>query len=69
VAYRWRYENAEGTVVVPDLDDAYEDFASQAEAEAWLGQTWQVLLDSGVDQVILLDDGAVVYGPMNLYAK
>ena len=44
MAYRWRYENAEGTVVVPDLDDAYADFDGQAEAESWLGQTWRALL-------------------------
>jgi hypothetical protein len=56
-------------VVAPDLDDAYADFDSQAEAESWLGQTHRALLDSGVDQVMLLDDGAVVYGPMSLYAE
>lgn len=69
MAYRWRYENVDGTVVAPDLDDAYADFDSQAEAESWLGQTHRALLDSGVDQVMLLDDGAVVYGPMSLYAE
>ncbi len=56
-------------MVVPDLEDAYEDFASQADAELWLGETWRVLLNSGVDQVTLLKDGAVVYGPMSLYAE
>ena len=74
VAYRWRYENAEGTVVVPDLDVAYDDFDSQTEAESWLGEMWlgemwQALLDSGVHQVLLLEDGAVVYGPMSLYGE
>ena len=69
VAYRWRYENVEGTVVVPDLDVAYDDFDSQTEAESWLGEMWQALLDSGVHQVLLLEDGAVVYGPMSLYGE
>jgi hypothetical protein len=69
VAYRWRYENAEGAVVVPDLDVAYDDFASQTDAESWLGQMWQALVNSGVDRVLLLEDGAVVYGPMSLYGE
>lgn len=69
VAYRRRYENAEGTVMVPDLDVAYDDFDSQTEAELWLGEMWQALLDSGVHQVLLLEDAALVYGPMSLYGE
>lgn len=69
MVFTWRYENCEGTVVVPDLAEAYDDFASQADAESWLAETWRELLDSGVHQVTLVEDGAIVYGPMSLYSE
>jgi hypothetical protein len=43
-----------------------EFFADQTDAEDWLGQRWAELLESGVDQVTLLDADAEVYGPMSL---
>jgi hypothetical protein len=43
-------------------------FPSQGEAESWLGEQWRALADTGVDAVILEQDGSVVYGPMSLRA-
>ena len=43
-------------------------FSSQEDAEAWLSQTWQDLLDGGVEEVTLVSDDEVVYGPMPLNA-
>ncbi len=39
----------------------------QGDAETWLGEQWRNLLDAGVDQVSLLEDGRCEYGPMNLH--
>ncbi|MBV9204750.1 MAG: hypothetical protein JO037_04960 [Actinobacteria bacterium] len=64
--WTWRYEKADGTVISPDdLQEAL--FASQGDAESWLGENWRELLASGVDQVSLLDDGRTEYGPMSLH--
>ena len=42
------------------------DFPSQADAEAWLGDSWAELLATGVPAVTLTEDGRAVYGPMSL---
>jgi hypothetical protein len=66
--WTWRYEKADGTPVPSDgLQEAI--FASQGDAESWLGENWRGLLDNGVDQVTLLDDTRVEYGPMNLHPE
>jgi hypothetical protein len=53
--WTWRYEKADGAVLTgAGLQDAI--FASQGDAESWLGENWRGLLDAGVDQVTLLDD-------------
>jgi hypothetical protein len=63
MAYRWRYENTAGAPVAgPGVD-----FDSQDDAEGWLGETWQSLLDAGIDQVTLEGGGEPVYGPMSLH--
>lgn len=41
-------------------------FPTQAEAEAWLGESWAELADLGVEAVTLVRDGVPVYGPMSL---
>lgn len=45
-----------------------QEFPTQADAEAWLSESYEELLDAGVDEVTLLQDGRVVYGPMSLHA-
>lgn len=66
--WTWRYEKADGAVVSgAGLQDAV--FASQGDAESWLGENWRALLEAGVDQVILLDDDRTEYGPMSLHPE
>jgi hypothetical protein len=63
--WTWRYEKADGTAITTeDLQEAI--FASQGDAESWLGENWRALLASGVDQVTLFDDAKAEYGPMTL---
>jgi hypothetical protein len=64
----WRYEKADGTVI--PADDLQETgFPSQGEAESWLGENWRALLAAGVDQVTLLEDSRLEYGPMSLHPE
>ncbi|HLH82038.1 MAG TPA: hypothetical protein VKV38_02135 [Trebonia sp.] len=66
--WTWRYEKADGSVVSgAGLQEAI--FASQGDAESWLGENWRALLGAGVDQVTLLDDGRKEYGPMSLHPE
>ncbi len=66
--WSWRYEKADGAVVHgAGLQDAI--FASQGDAESWLGENWRALLEAGVDQVSLLDDDRKEYGPMSLHPE
>ena len=66
--WTWRYEKSDGTSIpADDLQEAI--FASQGDAESWLGENWRALLASGVDQVTLLDDSRIEYGPMSLHTE
>ena len=60
MSWSWQYEKEDGTAV-QSRTLPRETFASQGDAESWLGENWRVLLDSGVDQVTLLDDDQAVY--------
>jgi hypothetical protein len=65
--WTWRYERSNGELV-DSLPDAAvtEGFPLQSDAESWLGETWEVLLENGVDAVTLMEGDRVVYGPMSL---
>jgi hypothetical protein len=64
--WTWRYEKTDGAVVSSgDLPEAI--FASQGDAESWLGENWRGLLEAGVEQVTLLEDERKEYGPMSLH--
>jgi len=63
MAWTWRLEDAEGTVLSTPVPPTY---GSQADAESWLGEQWRELRDAGVATVTLLDGSAPVYGPMSL---
>ena len=65
--YRWVTEPAldAGASAEAGLGQA---FPTQADAEAWLTENYDVLEDAGLDEVSLLRDGQVVYGPMSLHA-
>ena len=66
--WTWRYEKTDGaTVSAGGLQEAI--FASHGDAESWLGENWRALLDAGVDQVSLLDDERLEYGPMSLHPE
>ena len=41
--------------------DAAPSFASQAEAEAWLGDHWRSLAEAGAESVTLLRGETVIY--------
>ena len=64
----WRLENAAGVEVQVDDDLAGQRFASQADAESWVGETWSDLAAEGVDAVTLFEHDRQVYGPMSLHA-
>ncbi len=64
--FTWRYETSDGAAVTGDAP-LKERFPSQADAETWIGESWQDLLSRGVDQVTLLEGDLVVYGPMSLH--
>jgi hypothetical protein len=66
--WTWRYEKTDGAVVSGGpLQEAI--FASQGDAESWLGENWHELLDGGVDQVSLFDEAKKEYGPMSLHPE
>jgi hypothetical protein len=63
--WTWQYEAADGTTPSGQPERS-QGFPTQADAETWIGESWQELLDGGVEQVSLLEDDRVVYGPMSL---
>lgn len=65
--WRWRLEDGAGQEVTPE-GFAPERFASQADAESWVGETWSELAEAGVAAVTLLEHDREVYGPMSLSA-
>ena len=66
--WSWRLEDATGSEVAVPADYAGRRFASQADAESWVGEIWADLAGLGVDAVSLLESDRVVYGPMSLHA-
>lgn len=64
----WVYVDANGSAVQALPDSAVvSEFPTQADAEAYIGQSWKELLDAGVDQVTLYEGDRLVYGPMSLH--
>ena len=57
MAWTWRYENAQGEVI----EGPSETFASQSDAESWVGQTWRELAAHGVFRVALYEDSRLEY--------
>lgn len=66
MAWTWRYERSDGSAVTNAVS---QEFPTQADAETWIGEAWRELLDSGVDQVTLLEEERVAYGPMSLHPQ
>ena len=63
--FRWTYLDEDGAPVTPQLAPQ-TDFPSQADAEGWIGESWQELAAAGVDSVVLWDGEDEIYGPMSL---
>lgn len=61
MAWNWAYESATGE----DLGQS-EVFDNRGDAETWIGASFDELLEQGIAQVRLLEDGSEVYGPMSL---
>ena len=61
-------ETSDGSAAV-GADLPRETFSSQGDAESWLGENWRELLAAGVDQVTLLEEDRVEYGPMSLHPE
>ena len=66
--WTWRLEGADGAEVTVEGDLAGQRFASQADAESWVGEFWAELAEVGVDAVTLFEHDREVYGPMSLHA-
>lgn len=64
----WRLEDASGGEVALAGELAEQRFASQADAESWVGEYWSELATEGVDAVTLFELDRQVYGPMSLHA-
>ena len=65
MTWTWQLEKEDGGAVIsPELPK--DTFTSQGDAESWLGENWRALLESGVDQVSLMEDTRREYGPMSL---
>ena len=64
----WRLEDAAGEEVEAGEEYAGQRFASQADAESWVGEIWAELAAAGVDAVTLFELDRRVYGPMSLHA-
>ncbi|QIK72906.1 hypothetical protein G7070_12325 [Propioniciclava coleopterorum] len=64
----WRWDSPQADDAVAVTTGLAQEFPTQADAEAWLTQNYEELEDAGLDEVTLLQDGRVVYGPMSLHA-
>lgn len=63
MAWTWQLESGDGAALDDPVAPAH---GSQSDAESWLGEHWRALREQGVAQVVLLDGGRRVYGPMLL---
>ena len=67
MSWTWIYQNEDGSPAdVLPTEAVLTPFPSQADAEAYIGETWQALLDGGVSAVTLYEDDREAYGPMSL---
>ena len=64
----WRFEDAGGNEMDVAGQLGEQRFASQADAESWVGETWAELAEQGVEAVSLYELDRLVYGPMSLRA-
>ena len=65
--WHWRLYDDAGDEVSTSLGG--QEFPTRADAESWVGETWQDLADEGVASVTLFEGDREVYGPMSLSAS
>jgi hypothetical protein len=56
LTFTWRYLGADG-----EDRGASDPFPDREAAEAWIGDSWSELLDGGVEEVALVEDGSEAY--------
>lgn len=68
MAWTWIYLDPAGAQLEADAATSLTaaQFPTQADAEAWVGESWHDLVADGVDAVTLMHDDTVHYGPMSL---
>jgi len=64
MGFTWICHGPDGTDL--HVAEAHTEFPTQADAEAWMGESWSALLAAGADSVSLLEGDRLVYGPMGL---
>ena len=64
----WRLEDSAGQEVAVD-DVTTQVFPSQSDAESWVGEIWEDLLEGGAEAVTLFEGDRLVYGPMSLRSR
>ncbi|NQU37205.1 MAG: hypothetical protein HQ526_06350 [Actinobacteria bacterium] len=70
MTWSWQFLDTNACPTSPPADLASEaTFHAQADAETWIGENWEELLESGVNSVNLLNEGTLVYGPMGLHSE
>ncbi|MEV6522490.1 hypothetical protein AB0M43_11145 [Longispora sp. NPDC051575] len=65
--WTWRFQDSAGTEAPPAV--APEEFDTQADAEAWVGEVWQELRDGGTERVVLYQEGVEDYAMSLLAAE
>lgn len=65
MAYYWVVTPESPVAEELGLGQGHED---QSLAEAWLTENYPDLLDGGIHEVALYEEGRLVYGPMSLEA-
>lgn len=63
----WRLLTSAGEEVAVEGPLGGQRFASQADAESWVGEYYAELAEQGVDAVTLVEHEREVYGPMSLH--
>lgn len=56
MSFRWILHDRSGSEL-----RSSDEFASQAEAETWMGSDWASLLEEGAEEVTLMDGDDKVY--------
>ena len=67
MTWTWIYQNEDGSpsTVLPACA-TLESFPSREDAESFIGDTFQDLLNGGVEAVTLYDGDTEIFGPMSL---